>query len=125
LSESEAHHPSLGKRLVAENLRAGERRRMPFCAKDSLQTAGNRQGRVPNCTPVGNKKPAGERGRHRSRKSETRISAIADFGRGDKRKKKALPLSLFALDSILLTKPHSQARRSEPQKQKPRHLRRG
>jgi hypothetical protein len=43
------------------------------------------------------KTPAEEQQRARhSQKSETRISAIADFARERKRKKKALPLSLLA-----------------------------
>jgi hypothetical protein len=40
----------------------------------------------------GNKKPADDGGGWHSHESETRISAIADFARECKRKKKALPL---------------------------------
>ena len=41
------------------------------------------------------KKPAEEQRRADLHKSKTRISAIADFARGGKRKIKALPLSLL------------------------------
>jgi hypothetical protein len=49
---------------------------------------------VPIETPPQWKTPADELWRAKSHKSETRVSAIADFVREGKQKKKALPLSL-------------------------------
>src|SRR5262249_60777976 len=54
---------------------------------------GRRRLRQPGGAEEKKKNPADETGGQRSHKSETRISAIADFAREGKRKKKALPLS--------------------------------
>jgi hypothetical protein len=81
--------------------KAAGARTMASNGKNNAQNNGNsaqrsdvRLRRPSRVVPRGREKPAASRGGRHSQKSETRISAIADFARKGKREKKAFQLSL-------------------------------